>query len=77
MTSAEAWLDLYLSFDREGEPDDDTLRRLAYEACDGDSVLLMRSMLRSIRDLADQLGQFYDTSAEDVLRMEAYLPSTA
>ncbi len=55
--------------------DEQQLRRLAYEAFEGDSLLLMTTLLRTIRSLAEQLGNFYGSSAEDVLRIEAILPT--
>ena len=56
--------------------DEQRLRRLAYEAFEGDSMLLMTTLLRTIRSLAEQLGNFYGSSAEDVLRIEAILPAS-
>jgi hypothetical protein len=60
----------------DSEPvDDQRLRRLAYEAFDGDSLILMTTLIRTIRSLADQLAHFYGTSPDDVLRIEAILPA--
>jgi hypothetical protein len=55
--------------------DVERLRRLAYDAFDGDSVALMTTLLRTVRSLADQLAHFYGTSPDDVLRIEAILPA--
>jgi hypothetical protein len=51
------------------------VRRVAYEAFDGDSLALMTTLLRTIRSLSDQLAHFYGTTADDVLRIEAILPA--
>lgn len=59
----------------DGILDEQRVRRLAYEACDGDSLLLMTALLRIIDSLAEQLAHFYGNSPDDVLRVEAYLPS--
>jgi hypothetical protein len=74
MASPEAWLALYESYLADVAPDETTLRRLAYAACDGDSLELMTTMLHTIRDLAEQLSQFYGNAPRDVLRMEVFLP---
>lgn len=74
MAGPESWLALYESFLGELPPDEATLRRLAFEACDGDSLALMTTMLHTIRDLAEQLAQFYGNAPADVLRMEVFLP---
>jgi hypothetical protein len=67
-------MELFTTFDPSNPPDEMAVRRLAYAACDGDSLTLLTTLLRTVRDLAEQLGQFYGTSADDVLRMETYLP---
>jgi hypothetical protein len=74
MASPEAWLDLYESYLGERPPDETTLRKLAFTACDGDSLALMTGMLHTIRDLSEQLAQFYGNAPTDVLRMEVFLP---
>ncbi|HZJ27919.1 MAG TPA: hypothetical protein VFF40_13065 [Acidimicrobiia bacterium] len=74
MATPEAWLTLYESFLDGTPPDETTLRRLAYAACDGDSLTLMTTMLRTIGDLSEQLAQFYGNSSRDVMRMEVFLP---
>lgn len=73
MTSSKHWMDLYTAMGPDGHIDEMTLRRMAYAACGGDSLALMTNLLRTIRDLAEQLGEFYGTPAEHVLAMEAGL----
>ncbi len=59
----------------DDEPfDERRVRRLAYEAFDGDSLELMTTLLHTIHSLADQLARFYGASCDDVLRIEATLP---
>ncbi len=77
MSTSKQWMDLYTAAAPERNTDEMTLRRLAYAACDGDSLALMTSMLRTIRDLAEQLGEFYGTPPEQVLAMEADLLARA
>ena len=74
MVHTERLMDLFHAV--EDEPvDDQRVRRLAYEAFDGDALLLMTTLLRTVRSLADQLAHFYGTTADDVLRIEAILPA--
>ena len=74
MVHSERLMELFHAVDAE-PVDDQQLRRLAYEAFDGDSLVLMTTLLRTIRSLADQLAHFYGTTADDVLRIEAILPA--
>lgn len=75
--NSKSWMELYTAVGPDRHVDELTLRRMAYAACDGDSLALMTSMLRTIRDLAEQLGEFYGTSPEQVLAMEADLLARA
>jgi hypothetical protein len=74
MVHTDRLMDLFHAVDDE-PVDDHKIRRLAYEAFDGDSLALMTTLLRTIRSLADQLAHFYGTTADDVLRIEAILPA--
>ena len=74
MVHSDRLMELFHAVDHE-PVDDQRLRRLAYEAFDGDSLILMTTLLRTIRSLADQLAHFYGTTADDVLRIEAILPA--
>ena len=75
MVHADRLMQLFHAVDCE-PVDAQHVRRLAYEAFDGDSLELMTTLLRAIRSLADQLAHFYGTTADDVLRIEAILPAT-
>jgi predicted YcjX-like family ATPase len=75
--TSKHWMDLYTAVGPDRHADEQTLRRIAYAACDGDSLALMTNMLRTIRDLAEQLGEFYGTPTEQVLAMEADLLTRA
>jgi hypothetical protein len=74
MVHSDRLMELFHAVDSD-PIDDKQLRRLAYEAFDGDSLVLMITLIRTIRSLADQLAHFYGTSADDVLRIEAILPA--
>ncbi len=74
MVHTDRLMELFHAVDDE-PIDDQHLRRLAYEAFDGDALALMTTLLRTIRSLSDQLAHFYGTSANDVLRIEAILPA--
>jgi hypothetical protein len=75
MVHTQRLMELFDSADTD-PIDEQRLRRLAYEAFEGDSLLLMTTLLRTIHSLAEQLGNFYGSSAEDVLRIEAILPTS-
>lgn len=74
MVHTDRLMELFHSVD-DDEATEYRMRRLAYEAFDGDSLMLMTTLLRTIRSLAEQLAHFYGTSADDVLRIEAILPA--
>ena len=73
MAHTDSLMQLFHAVDQDPVPEQQ-VRRLAYEAFDGDSLLLMTTLLRTVRSLAEQLANFYGTSADDVLRIEAILP---
>ncbi len=74
MVHSDCLMELFHAVDDE-PIDDQKLRRLAYDAFDGDALALMTTLLRTIRSLADQLAHFYGTTSDDVLRIEAILPA--
>jgi hypothetical protein len=74
MVHTDLLMELFHSVDEEPITEY-RVRRLAYEAFEGDSLVLMTTLLRTIRSLAEQLAHFYGTSADDVLRIEAILPA--
>jgi hypothetical protein len=74
MVHTDRLMELFHAVDEEPVTEH-RVRRLAYEAFDGDSLLLMTTLVRTIRSLAEQLGRFYGTTADDVLRIEAILPT--
>jgi hypothetical protein len=74
MVHTDRLMELFNSVDDE-DVTEYRVRRLAFEAFDGDSLVLMTTLLRTIRSLAEQLAHFYGTSADDVLRIEAILPA--
>ena len=74
MVHSDRLMELFHAVDDE-PVDPQRVRRLAYAAFDGDSLALMTTLLRTIRSLADQLAHFYQTSVDDVLRIEAILPA--
>ena len=73
MVHTDSLMELFRAVEREPLAERE-VRRLAYEAFDGDSLELMTTLLRTIRSLAEQLAHFYGTSTDDVLRIEAILP---
>ena len=74
MVHTDRLMELFHAVDDE-PIDDQYIRRLAYEAFDGDALALMTTLLRTIRSLSEQLAHFYGTSTDDVLRIEAILPA--
>ena len=73
MVHTDSLMELFRAVDREPLAERE-VRRLAYDAFEGDSLLLMTTLLRTIHSLAEQLAHFYGTSTDDVLRIEAILP---
>ncbi len=75
MVHTDRLMELFHVVDSDSVPELE-VRRLAYEAFDGDSLMLMTTLLRTIRSLSEQLAHFYGTSTDDVLRIEAVLPTS-
>jgi hypothetical protein len=74
MVRVRALRELFAAID-ERPLDEGRIRRLGYLAFDGDAFVLMVTLLRTIRSLAEQVARFHGTTVDDVLRVEAVLPA--